>query len=631
MPTGLKRVAAAIRYTRDRCRCWLAIGRLLPRAGWPAVLWATAVNLTIGLLSLTFIVGTSVMLQRIPALASGRHAPGAWGAVMLAFAVALGALVTQNALSPLQAAIAELITRRIDGHCIRRLMTTTLTDARLTLLERQDILDKMGAARQGLLERYQTPGSAAAGLLALIPRYVQLIGAAVIVGVVLGPVAGLVIAAAAAVLRVGSRGSLTRWSLVIRRSMLGPRRKVRYVLDTGSDPAIAKEIRSYGILAWLQNRAMTDSRSFLIPWWRERRRIYFAPFLIYSAAILAGTLIVMLRLRAAADGGISVLGLSLAIQGILVPAQMGTYFPESDTQTAIGMSARDTIAELEQIFRADPAQVARGGMPAAGLPRSAVCFEGVHFQYPGSDRKVLNGLDLELPAGTSTAIVGMNGAGKTTLVKLLARHYEPTAGRISVDGTDLRELDVSGWQRQLAVIFQDYVRYEMDVAANIGMGAPGRLLDDAALSAAAERAGAAGIIASLPAGMATPLSSRYAGGVDLSGGQWQRIALARALLAVGAGSSVLVLDEPTAQLDVRAEVAFFDRFLELTSGLTTVVISHRFSTVRHADRIAVLEDGQVAEAGTHDELIQAGGRYADLFWLQAHRFATADLGSGDGG
>jgi ATP-binding cassette subfamily B protein len=254
----------------------------------------------------------------------------------------------------------------------------------------------------------------------------------------------------------------------------------------------------------------------------------------------------------------------------------------------------------------------------------------VHFQYPGSDRKVLNGLDLELPAGTSTAIVGMNGAGKTTLVKLLARHYEPTAGRISVDGTDLRELDVSGWQRQLAVIFQDYVRYEMDVAANIGMGAPGRLPDDAALSAAAERAGAAGIIAALPAGMATPLSSRYAGGVDLSGGQWQRIALARALLAVGAGSTVLVLDEPTAQLDVRAEVAFFDRFLELTSGLTTVVISHRFSTVRHADRIAVLEDGRVAEAGTHDELIQAGGQYANLFWLQAHRFATADLGSGEG-
>jgi ATP-binding cassette subfamily B protein len=629
------RVAATASYVRDRYRCWLAMAKLLPRAGWPAVLWAVAVNLMIGLLPIVFIVGTSVMLQRVPALAAVRHAPGAWAAVMLVFAVALGALVVQNALSPLQAAIAELIIRRIDGYCIRRLMTTALTDAQLTMLERQDILDKLSAARQGLLERFQTPGSAAAGLLAVVARYVQMIGAAVLVGVALGPVAGLVTAAATAVLRIGSRGSLTRWTLVIRRSLLAQRRKMRYVLDTGSDPAVAKEVRTYGMLVWLRNRASAEARSCLAPWWHERRRIYFVPFLVFSAAILAGALIVLLRLRAAADDGVSVLGLSLAIQGILLPVRMGTYFPESDLQTANGMLAQETIAELEQLFRAHPAhpsrpaQVPPGGMAAAGLPRSAVRFEGVHFQYPGSARKVLNGLDLDLPAGTSTAIVGVNGAGKTTLVKLLARHCEPTAGRITVDGTDLRDLDGPGWHRRLAVIFQDYIRYEMDAAANIGMGAPGRLLDHAALRAAAERAGAADMIESLPAGLATPLSSRYAGGVDLSGGQWQRIALARALLAVAAGSSVLVLDEPTAQLDVRAEVAFFDRFLELTRGLTTVVISHRFSTVRRADRIAVLEDGRVAEAGTHDELIGAGGRYADLFRLQAHRFATADLLPGE--
>jgi ATP-binding cassette, subfamily B, bacterial len=626
MRAALMRAPAAggWRYLQDRYRSWLTMARLLPRAGWPVVLSAVAISLAIGLLPLVFIVGTSVMLQRVPALAAPGHAPGAWAAVMLAFAMALGALVAQNALSPLQAAIAELVTRRIDGYCIRRLMTAVLTDAQLALLERQDILDKLSAARQGLLERFQTPGSAVAGLLAVIARYVQMIGAAVIVGVVLGPLAGLVLAAATAVMRVGSRGSLTRWSLAIRHGMLGPRRKMRYVLDMGSDPALAKEVRTYGILTWLRTRASTEARSFLTPWWRERRRIYFTPFLVFSAAILAGTFLVLLRLHAAAGGGISVLGLSLVIQGILLPIQMGTYFPESDLQTAIGTLAQQTITDLERIFRASPAQIARGGAPAAGLPRYAVRFEDVHFHYAGSDRMVLNGLDLELRAGTSTAIVGMNGAGKTTLVKLLARHYEPTAGRISVDGTDLLDLDSQGWQRQLAVIFQDYVRYEMDAAANIGMGAPGHLLDGPALRAAAERAGAAGIIASLPAGLATPLSSRYAGGVDLSGGQWQRIALARALLAVSAGSSVLVLDEPTAQLDVRAEVAFFDRFLELTRGLTAVVISHRFSTVRRADRIAVLEDGRVAETGTHDELIRTGGRYAELFWLQAHRFTAAD-------
>jgi ATP-binding cassette subfamily B protein len=588
-----------------------------------------AVNVAIGLLPLVFIVGTSVMLQRVPALAAERHPPGAWAAVMLPFAVAVGALVVQNALSPLQAAIAELVIRRIDGYCIRRVMTMTLKDARLSMLERQDTLDKLGAVRQGLLERFQTPGSAVAGLLAVLARYVQMIWAAVLVGVVLGPVAGLVIAAATAVLRVGSRGSLTRWSLVTSGSLLAPRRKARYVLDTGSDPALAKEVRTYGILAWLRNRASTESRSFLGPLWRERRRIYFAPFLVFSVAILVGLLMTLLRLRGVANDGISVLRLSLVIQGLLLPIRMGTYFPECDLQTANGMLTQQMIAELERLFRPDPAQVACGGMSAASMPRSVVRFESVHFQYPRSERKVLNGLDLDLPAGTSTAIVGVNGAGKTTLVKLLARHYEPTEGRISVDGTDLRELNAPGWRRRLAVIFQDYVRYEMDAAANIGMGAAEYLRDEAALRAAALQAGADGIVASLPAGLATPLSSRYAGGVDLSGGQWQRIALARALLAVSAGSSVLVLDEPTAQLDVRAEVAFFDRFLELTRGLTTVIISHRFSTVRHADRIVVLEDGRVAEGGTHDELMRAGGRYATMFWLQAHRFSAADLLPGE--
>jgi ATP-binding cassette, subfamily B, bacterial len=227
---------------------------------------------------------------------------------------------------------------------------------------------------------------------------------------------------------------------------------------------------------------------------------------------------------------------------------------------------------------------------------------------------VLHELDLELPAGTSTAIVGLNGAGKTTLVKLLSGIYEPTAGRITLDGADLNEFS---WQNGLAVIHQDFVRLELDAAANIGLGSD----DFEAMERAVERAGATDVIAALPNGLFTPLSSRYEGGADLSGGQWQRIALARALFAVERGASVLVLDEPTAQLDVRAEVAFYDRFLELTRGLTTVVISHRFSTVRRADRIVVLDGGRITEQGTHDELAAAGGQYAVLFDLQARRFA----------
>jgi ATP-binding cassette subfamily B protein len=252
---------------------------------------------------------------------------------------------------------------------------------------------------------------------------------------------------------------------------------------------------------------------------------------------------------------------------------------------------------------------------------NVIAFEKVSFAYPGGGREVLRELDLEFPAGTSTAIVGLNGAGKTTLVKLLSKLYEPTGGRISVDGVALDEFDARSWQRRLAVIYQDYVRYELDAAINIGLGAPGRMGDPEALERAIAWAGATEVIAALPDGLATVLSSRYSGGVDLSGGQWQRIALARALFAVQAGASVLVLDEPTAQLDVRAEVAFFDRFLEITRGLTTVVISHRFSTVRRADRIVVLDGGRVTEQGSHEELIAAGGAYANLFGLQARRFS----------
>jgi ATP-binding cassette subfamily B protein len=272
-----------------------------------------------------------------------------------------------------------------------------------------------------------------------------------------------------------------------------------------------------------------------------------------------------------------------------------------------------------------PGRPRPGGRQAGPVPVSSIAFEKVSFAYPRSGRNVLRDLDLRFPVGTSTAIVGLNGAGKTTLVKLLAKQYEPTGGRITVDGAALDEFDARSWQRRLAVIYQDYVRYELDAAANIGLGAPGHLGDAAALERAIEWAGAAEVTAALPDGLATVLSSRYSGGVDLSGGQWQRIALARALFAVQAGASVLILDEPTAQLDVRAEVAFFDRFLELTRGLTTVVISHRFSTVRRAGRIVVLDGGRITEQGSHEGLLAAGGLYAELFGLQARRFAGEEM------
>jgi ATP-binding cassette subfamily B protein len=250
----------------------------------------------------------------------------------------------------------------------------------------------------------------------------------------------------------------------------------------------------------------------------------------------------------------------------------------------------------------------------------------VGFRYPGTADDVFSDLHLDIPAGRSLAIVGANGAGKTTLVKLLARLYDPASGRITVDGVDLRQLDPHAWHTRIGALFQDFVHYDLSVADNVGFGAPTLAADPDRLRAAAERAGALDLVEGLPAGWETVLSRQFTNGVDLSGGQWQRVALARALFAVDGGARVLVLDEPTANLDVRAEADVYDRFLELTAGLTTVVISHRFSTVRRADRIVVLEHGRVIEQGTHGQLLASAGRYAEMFRLQAARFAEV----GDG-
>jgi len=233
---------------------------------------------------------------------------------------------------------------------------------------------------------------------------------------------------------------------------------------------------------------------------------------------------------------------------------------------------------------------------------------------------VFAGLNLTIEAGRTTAIVGVNGAGKTTLMKLLARLYEPTSGGIYVDGVNIADIDLREWRRTLSVVFQDFVRYEFTAADNIAMGAAFDAPDRAAVEAAAAKTGMLETLSDAPHGLDTILARAYEDGIDLSGGQWQRVAIARSLYSVDKGARVLVLDEPTAALDVRAEAEFFDQFMELTEGLTTVLISHRFSSVRRADTIVVVEDGRVVEAGSHEELVANNSRYRLLFELQARRF-----------
>jgi ABC-type multidrug transport system fused ATPase/permease subunit len=276
-------------------------------------------------------------------------------------------------------------------------------------------------------------------------------------------------------------------------------------------------------------------------------------------------------------------------------------------------------AAVRAVERMREAMAPRGALTpgtttASGLPVS-LSLRGVRFSYPRG-ATVFDGLDLEVPAGTSLAIVGQNGAGKTTLAKLLCRLYDPTDGTIAIGGVDLRELDLDSWRHRITAVFQDFIRFELSLRDNVD---PGRVATDEQVLAALAEAGASGL-----ADLGTPLSKSFAGGTDLSGGQWQRVALARALCAVRAGAGLVLLDEPTAQLDVRGEAEIFGRILAATRGVTTILVSHRFSTVRHADRICVLEHGRVVELGSHEELMALGGRYRTMFDLQAQRFGDAE-------
>ncbi len=394
-----------------------------------------------------------------------------------------------------------------------------------------------------------------------------------------------------------------------------------YYLNTASDPELAKEMRLFGLGEWVLGRYRKKWVAGMTQPWQMMSHLNL------RIAAFGGVMVVMYGAGAGALGlaayrhQIPLTTLVVMLPMLILSAQVG------------GVSTGDlalehmlaNLPDLDGIVSSLSSSAGGdgGGLPAAGLPAVQIRLESVSYRYPLGDRAVLNGLDLELPAGQSLGLVGLNGVGKTTLITLLAGLRIPTAGRVLVDGTDLADLDARSWQRQVAVVYQDFTRYPFTARENVALCDIDAGVDGAALELAAERAGADAVVAGLEQGWDSICAPGYTDGADLSGGQWQRIALARAMYAVARGARVLVLDEPTAQLDVRAEAAFYDRFLELTAGVTTVIISHRFASVRRADRIGVLEGGRITELGRHDELLAAGGAYAQMFTLQASRFAES--------
>ena len=385
-------------------------------------------------------------------------------------------------------------------------------------------------------------------------------------------------------------------------------RHADYAYKLAVEPPAAKELRLFGLAGWIVDSFRSRRRRLFELRW-EATRLRERPVVWSVILVLAANLAVFWALAASASSGALPLNRLVTYAIAAVTTSMIAY-------GGLSWALDSAAAPAAAVLRLQPAMESAGALverrrDASHLPAREIRFRNVTFAYPGATEPVLKGFDLAIPAGSSLAIVGQNGAGKTTLAKLLCRLYDPQEGAIEVDGIDLRELDIESWRSRLTAVFQDFIRFELPLSDNV---APGGAPDEAIESALAD-AGASRL-----AKLDTILSRAYNGGTDLSGGQWQRVALARALCAVRMGAGVVLLDEPTAQLDVRGEAEIFARILAATRRATTILISHRFSTVRHADRICVLEHGKPVEIGTHDELMAAGGRYHTMFELQASRF-----------
>lgn len=393
-------------------------------------------------------------------------------------------------------------------------------------------------------------------------------------------------------------------------------RHADYAYRMAVDPPAAKELRLFGLAGWTIERFVTHRRRLYELQYRATR-LREKPVAWSMLLVLAANALVFWSLAVtAADGGLEIDRLVVFAQAA-VGASLIAF---GGLNWALDGAAAPVAAVMRlQAAMAPPGTLEGGTESAAGMPSSDVTFRDVTFTYPRAERTVLERFNLTIPAGTSLAIVGRNGAGKTTIAKLLCRLYDPDSGAIEVDGHDLRSFAIGGWRPQVAAVFQDFIRFELPLRDNVAPnGAPDEVILEALREAGADHL----------ADLDTPLARGYPGGTDLSGGQWQRVALARALCAVKTGARLVLLDEPTAQLDVRGEMEIFERILTATRDVTTILVSHRFSTVRHAERICVLEQGHVVELGSHAELMELGGRYRTMFDLQAQRFGETDEDEG---
>ncbi|OAV44274.1 ABC transporter ATP-binding protein [Lewinella sp. 4G2] len=575
------------------------------------LIWAADARLTLANILLRILqaalptailyVGKLIIDEVILLLDGGGDLDFLWQMVAVEFALALASDLLSRAITLVDSLLTDLISNRTSVDIMRHAATLDLYQ-----FEDAEFYDKMERARR------QTSGRSTL-MSQLLAQFQSLIAIVVLGASVIPFNPWLILLLIVAVIpSFIQENYFNQRKYSLTRSWTPERRELDYLRYLGASDITAKEVKIFGLADFITNRFDELSMKY---YYANRKlavnRAGWGAFFSGISSITYYGAYVLIILQAV-NGQISV-GTLTFLAGAFRRMQQGLRTILSRVAT-IGENAL-YLQDLFDFFRIVPSIKDLEG--ATSFPATILegwQFENVSFRYPGAERYAIKNLSFVLPVGTKLALVGENGAGKTTLVKLLARLYEPTEGRILLDGRDLREYKLEELREHVGVIFQDFFRYQLTARENIAVGRIQELENQEAIEESAEKSLAAEVVASLPEHYDQLLGRRFAGAMDLSGGQWQKVALSRAYIR---DASLLILDEPTSALDARAEFEVFERFTELIKGKSAVIISHRFSTVRMADKILFLENGGLLEEGTHEELTGRGGRYAELFELQA--------------
>ncbi|MEO3756018.1 ABC transporter ATP-binding protein [Streptomyces sp. B6B3] len=622
--TGRERSGGMVRAALRAVRRRGPLLRALSAVSRPLVLTALALRLVSSMVPAAVALSMAELVRRATT-ASANDPFGAVAGPLAAFGLVL--LVSRIASSAGQP-LDYLIASRIDGAHRQEVMRLASTSSTIAALEQPRVQELVRDARadpQSWTER--TPGDGAVDQLNLVGATAGVVfSAAVLAGYAWWLVPVLAVPAVLnAWVRRRQQGEFTR--LWVSQSREGLRAHIWQ--EAIVSPGEGKDLRTFGLGEWTTERIGGHIRDMFAPVWAANLRYVGKQWIQFVLVALPLTGSYLVFTREVATGGHDIAALTAVLSASWgVYASAKSLDPRNTHGAVACLKARAELRELldEVHDVGDGVGEDHHPVPDATPTTPDVCFENVVFRYPGGAEEapsavpVLDGLDLRIRPGELLALVGLNGAGKSTVIKLLSGLYRPDGGRITADGADIALLDPDAWRRGLHVVFQDFVRYPLSLADNVGLG-QGRLpRRDDALRAAADDAGLTPVLERLPAGWDTPLARSRSGGTDLSGGQWQQVALTRAFYALHTGSRLLVLDEPTAHLDIRTELQMFSRLAERRRGASVVLITHRLSTACRADRIALLDGGRIVESGTHDELMASHGRYAELFALQARRF-----------